>query len=243
MRELQKLEDGVMLRYFILQDGKEVEFKLAVIREKSMFRDTYEYSFAYVNEEHTLYTDGGYSGGITGIGVSKHNIRSFTKPDSGSEFYRAFEFVTDEMEIVESFIESETEKRRLAAEDKTKKIELDIERINTLPKEMPIHESFTYKWVARRSEVDYRPVYSARYKPFVEIYRIRKETGGESSYDLKYSFYRKDGVMRKKKIRENLWYLFGDDVASYHGESAVEFIVEALEVQNEFRKLIAQGGQ
>lgn len=198
MRNLTKLENGIATKVSImLEGGIEREYKLAVFSQKTWRGDGagLDYNFGYVSADGH-YAHGGYSGGITGVGIDQTQQLI---PDEWTLV------TTDLQKIIEMANQADADAKKEKAAREAR-IHAAVGRINeeVVKAELIFNKAGVRVWL-ERDEAAYNPKQSHRWKPGISFKYLKGENGGlEDAHWMSLSdYYRKDGVAMKKKMQEH----------------------------------------
>ncbi len=192
MRELQELEPGVATRITVLDvEGKEMEFRLAVLETKG-YDDNKRLEFGFINEEHLL-ASGVHSGGIVGVGIDlKYDLHPLTD---------ATIVTTDLAEIIKLSKEATKKDQEEREKENNRKHEMAKE-INKLPTEMDRLEIGGLVYTIERTKAEYNPSHSGRVRCSIFVHK-------NANIFWLDNYYRKDGVMMKKRILNDTVQIIG----------------------------------
>ena len=188
MNRLTAMKNGNMTRFTIIVDGKEIDFRLCVILTKNWCNEN-EYGFMFVSTDNKLSCTSCYSGGNTGGGADYIN--------NASELI----IVTDDIEKMQALAIEADAMAIQSREDRDANIQKTVELINQLPIEYSVCTTPDFEVKVIRSKAEYRPSYSGKFLPSYNV-SVKRTNGYESTLWLS-NYYRKDGVLLKKKAIED----------------------------------------
>jgi len=146
-----KLSNGYGTKAMIWIDGKEMEFKLAIMARKT-WDDQEEFEYGFITEDG-LYSRGFYSGGTTGFGISNYEVEQKI-PDRSR-------VVTTDLNDINEIAEREQNRANLEHEEITNSQNEKIKEINSLPKFSLVHPELDDVVVFERSDAEFRPSHSS----------------------------------------------------------------------------------
>ena len=216
---LQKLEEGSGTKFSVLVNGKEVEFKLAILEAESFFQSK-SLGYGFVSE-NGLYSSSCYSGGTTGFGVSD------LRPLDPNKKVITMD-LTEMNRIAEAEINIENNKRKEEEQEMQRK----VVRINQLPtsfESIPELKEFTFL----RSEASYNPRNSRNIQGgrFELTNKSKKVTIWLEKYVAT------DGKLQAKKFESETRYYFATG-ENFQPKEALTALLERKKELNEMVKHI-----
>lgn len=187
---LEQLKDGSGVDFTIILNGKKESFKLAVIEDKSLFRDGC-CRFAFVNEDCTKYVRSVYSGGATGFGSNKFDVADY----DGTKI----NVITTDLDEIQKMAEAEEEDRKKKQEEYKAKMLAKAQRINDLPVFFPNPVDYGDKLFFTRSDASFHPERSGKIIGGT-IRLVYLDARGEKADLFFERFISKDGKLMTKKF-------------------------------------------
>jgi hypothetical protein len=222
MNELRRLEAGVATKIVVMdENGTEKTFKLAIL-SKPDYLGGKLYEFAYINDDGgKIYAASIYGGGITGTGVNLNNI---------PPLHEDISVVTTDLDMIKKMAnEASDEEERKAIAFIVRK-QKAIEQLNTLPQVFFQCEVRGIAYTIKHNGFEFLSGYSNdrdAYRGGYSVYRGKKEPKRSIDFDRSiflYPYFRKDGVMLKKKVSEKSEYFVGYTGLSNEAISLVKLL-------------------
>jgi len=227
---LAKLERGCGVEFSVIgENGQPTHFRLAVIAEKSWYRDDREeLSFGFVSDDNAWYSRGCYSGGVTGFGQDR--IESMKE--------KGRVVTTDLDEIIK--MGQAAEKAALDGEAQLEKEkELKVARINDLPRFFSTGSPVLDKYlIFKRMDASYNGARSRRIQGGdIRLVGIDKKDDEKNyTYIHPQDYKSRGGALQAKKFR-SLLEQYGIETTP---KGAKILLVDLLAKYNELKKMITE---
>lgn len=218
MNELRKLEVGCTTKFATMdENGAEKVYKLAIISRPGWRDEDKRYGFAYINDDgfgKITKVSGTYSGGRTGSGVSSYDLDKVLEDDEIVE--------TTDLAVIKKMAEDfENKEANDKKADDARKQEA-VKELNNLPKVFFKVDVGDIEYKIERPEFSHNPSYSSKLQG---SYSTSRDGKWFSTDD----YYRKDGVMLKKKIAGDAKWLVGGELL----DEATALVVTLREKRDE----------
>lgn len=217
-----RVEEGSASRIFVIVEGKEIEFKLTLVKVPRYWGDEPDKLLVYMAEDGTK-ARSIYSGGATGCGIKIYDMISEEKISKEQvvtqDIAEIIEFARNQKE--------EVEKERVAADNK--KMEL-VEKLNNLPEETRLWESICeegIKFYVRPGKASYNPKYSGKVNWNVSLVAV--DNSGKELTIFDFSGYFKNGKRYAEAFRQYINNSFNTDWNWYVASDAMDAVKKAYD--------------
>lgn len=213
-----RVEEGSASRIFVIVEGKEIEFRLTLVKEKSIWGEgRYDFRLVYMSENGTVGRSV-YSGGATGCGINLYDMS-----DTDNRIPAEMVVTQDIAEIMEV---ARKQKEEADAEQKAeieKKVAL-TEKLNSLPRETLLFEDIGeegIKFYAKAERAYYDPTRASKvdWRVWIVV-RDNKETEWQLFYFTRTYF--KNGRRQVEAFRKEINNRFDTDWNWYRAEFVLD---------------------
>lgn len=155
MNRIANIDNGCGISFTIIQDNKKVNYTLTLVEEKNWWKkdEKGKLGFIFISNCGKYYTNGVYSGGNTGFGISNYNIYQ----TDNEEFKENYKILTSDLTLMGQLAEAETLWDEVEREHFHKSQKARVERINKLPDSF---DTVLKDFIFVRFEAEYREGYS-----------------------------------------------------------------------------------
>lgn len=219
---LDKIEEGSGVKATIILNGKEENFRLAVLASKGWDGEN-NYEYGFINEAGTLYSRGMYSGGATGFGITAYNIKAIDE-----EFYKSYTIVTFDLEEMKKLSDEVKEKQNKEQQDFEERQKKIVDEINSMPETFKTGDERIDKLVTIiRSAAEFNPKRNSSIQGGVISWKsnLRPNCYHET-------YLTKDGKYQVKKFAKDMDYLFGTESERFDPKTLLVTITEAVKTIN-----------
>ena len=218
-----RVDEGSATRIFVWAEGLEVEFRLTLVKEKSIWGDgKYDLRLVYMSENGTV-AKSVYSGGATGCGINLYDMS-----DTDNRIPAEMVVTQDIAEILE------VARRQKEEADAEKKAEIEkkmalTEKLNSLPKETLLFEDIGeegIKFYARAGGANFEPTRSNKVDWQVQM--AVRDSKGTGCFLFRFtSTYFKNGKRQVEAFRKEINNRFDTDWNWYRAEFVLDSVKKA----------------
>lgn len=220
-----RVDEGSATRIFVWAEGLEVEFRLTLVKEKSIWGDgKYDLRLVYMSENGTV-AKSVYSGGATGCGINLLDMS-----DTNNRIPKEMVVTQDIAEILEVARKQKEEADAEKKAEEEKKVAL-TEKLNSLPTETLLFEDIGeegIKFYAKSGKAIFKPTQSSKIDWQVQM-MIRDNKGTECTMFYFTRTYFKNGKRQVEAFRKEINNRFDTDWNWYRAEFVLDNVKKAYD--------------